>query len=314
MIWCGIMTGCRRFTPARAGPAARALAVLAAAIMSTLSAPAGGTAAVGTKEGMVRSPDGVPIHYIVAGRGDPALIFVHGWSGDLHFWDGQIGRFAARHRVAAIDLAGHGASGGQRAAWTMEAFARDVESVARKLRLRKLVLVGHSMGAVVGLEAARLMPDRVAALVPVDMLHDVEHRAPAEQIDQLFADLEKDYPAAATAFVRRLFPRTADPELVARVASQVAARTPATAVAVIREVFAYDQAAGLSKVRAPIRAINGDWIPTSLDNNRRHHPRFDALVMKGVGHFPMLEAPEEFNRLLADAVSDLAEPDQTAGR
>lgn len=59
----------------------------------------------------VRSADGLPVRYEVLGDGTPALVFVHGWSCDRRYWDGQVGYFADRHRVVAIDLAGHGESG-----------------------------------------------------------------------------------------------------------------------------------------------------------------------------------------------------------
>jgi pimeloyl-ACP methyl ester carboxylesterase len=63
------------------------------------------------------SADGVPIHYEIHGSGSPALVFVHGWCRDRRCWDGQVQAFAPRHGVVALDLAGHGASGHDRASW-----------------------------------------------------------------------------------------------------------------------------------------------------------------------------------------------------
>jgi pimeloyl-ACP methyl ester carboxylesterase len=57
---------------------------------------------------VARSGDGVPIHYTVEGRGEPALVFVHCWNCDRHFWDAQLRAFRKTHRVVAIDLAGTG--------------------------------------------------------------------------------------------------------------------------------------------------------------------------------------------------------------
>ena len=55
----------------------------------------------------------------------------------------------------------------------------------------------------------------------------------------------------------------------------------------------------------PIRAINGDLWPTRIEANRKVTPDFDAVIMKDAGHYPMLERPDEFNRLLAGVAADL---------
>ena len=62
----------------------------------------------GVKAEVVSAKDGVPIHYSVQGKGEPALVFVHCWSCDRHFWDNQVPVFAKNHRVVTLDLPGHG--------------------------------------------------------------------------------------------------------------------------------------------------------------------------------------------------------------
>src|SRR5512141_2136675 len=78
--------------------------------------------------GTTTSPDGVLIRYDAAGKGDPALVFVHCGGCNRGFWDGQMARFVAKHRVAALDLAGYGQSGRGRTDWTMAAFGDGVVS------------------------------------------------------------------------------------------------------------------------------------------------------------------------------------------
>ena len=70
----------------------------------------------------------------------------------------------------------------------------------------------------------------------------------------------------------------------------------------------YDLGAAIRQAGVPIRAINGDLWPTAIDANRLLAPGFDAVIMKGAGHYPMLERPEEFNRILTDVVNALAAP------
>ncbi|HEY8370708.1 MAG TPA: hypothetical protein VIM86_15485, partial [Thermodesulfobacteriota bacterium] len=54
--------------------------------------------------------------------------------------------------------------------------------------------------------------------------------------------------------------------------------------------------------RAAIVAIDGDPFPTDLEAARRYAPRFDLIVMPGVSHYPMPDAPNRFTRLLEDAI------------
>jgi pimeloyl-ACP methyl ester carboxylesterase len=61
----------------------------------------------------------------------------------------------------------------------------------------------------------------------------------------------------------------------------------------------------LSQIKVPIRAINADMTPTNLDVNRKYAPQFDAVIIKGSGHYPMLEDPTRFNELLTDVLRNL---------
>jgi pimeloyl-ACP methyl ester carboxylesterase len=111
--------------------------------------------------GVATSRDGIPLTFEVHGSGTPALVFVHGWSCDRGYWSGQLAAFSDRHQVVAVDLAGHGESGGGRQTWTMAAFGDDVVAVVEQLGLGELVLIGHSMGGDVIVEAALRLGERV---------------------------------------------------------------------------------------------------------------------------------------------------------
>jgi pimeloyl-ACP methyl ester carboxylesterase len=55
-----------------------------------------------------------------------------------------------------------------------------------------------------------------------------------------------------------------------------------------------------------VRAINAPWVPTAFEVNRRYSPGFDAVIVEGVGHFLMLEAPDRFNQALRQTLQSLA--------
>ena len=114
------------------------------------------------------SRDGNRIAYETRGAGSPALLFVHGWSCNRRYWDSQLTPFSAHARVVALDLAGHGESDATRQTWSIAAFGADVVAVVDDLDLDDAILVGHSMGADVILEAAANSRSRVRGLVWVD--------------------------------------------------------------------------------------------------------------------------------------------------
>ena len=60
----------------------------------------------------------------------------------------------------------------------------------------------------------------------------------------------------------------------------------------------------LKEVKAPITCINSYRYPTNVESNQLYAPSFKAKLMSGVGHFNMLEDPDEFNRLLEETIQE----------
>jgi pimeloyl-ACP methyl ester carboxylesterase len=260
-------------------------------------------------DGRARSTGGVEIVYGAAGSGETALVFIHGGLADRTFWAPQLSGLADRFRVVTLDLAGHGASGRTRAIWTIPAFGEDVCAVVEALGLRRVVIVGNLLGGPVALEAARRLRGRAIGVAGVDTLHDLTQRIdPAEARARADA-FRLDFPGACRAMVNMLFHPGTQGELRAW-AEQRMSTTPPDVVVRMMEGFAgYDMAVAARDAGVPIRAINGDLWPTNLERNRTIAPDFDAVVMPGAGHYPMLERPEEFNRILAEMVEGLKTED-----
>jgi len=214
--------------------------------------------------------------------------------------------FAKSHQVVIIDLPGHGTAGQERKAWSIESYADDVNTVITKLKLKRVILVGSSMGGPIALEATRRMPDRVVAIVPVDTLHNVDNTFDPKQLEEVLKQLRADYKVAVAGFLNQLFFSPSTPAAVkTRIISEVTARPPELALAILEGIFKYQPAPGLREVKVPIRAINGDMTPTNLEVNRKYAPQFDAVIMEGTGHYPMLENPARFNELLAEFIGSL---------
>lgn len=251
------------------------------------------------------APDGVEIVYSAAGKGEPALVFVHGGLANRAFWDGQLRAFAARHRTIAVDLAGHGESGADREKWGIPEFGADVKAVVDAEKIDIVILFGNSLGGPVAIEAGLLLPGRALGVVGIDTFQQLGGVFTAEEVGQRAELFEKDYAGSLKAMIGLLFHKDTDPALVADAEKRMMGTPPAAAKAMFLGMAGYDMGAAAARLAAPIRAINGDLYPTDVEGNRRIKPDFDAVIMKHMGHYPMLERPDEFNRLVAEMVAAL---------
>lgn len=263
----------------------------------------------------VAAPDGVPIVYEVRGEaetGEPALVFVHCWGCDRTYWREQLNVFAADYRVVAMDLAGHGEAGTGRESWKILELAGDVEAVADALGLERMILIGHSMGGPVSLEAARRMPGRVVGIVAVDTLHNAEFEFPPEAVAQLIAAFEADFTGTVAGFIRGMYQPGADPAVVDWTVKKAQGTDQAAAIGLMRDFESLDFPAMFSAAKVPIRAINaapaGPMQPVTEVEINRKYADFDAVLMAGVGHFLQLERPAELNSHLRAVVAELAAP------
>ena len=252
------------------------------------------------------SPDGIELRYDVAGAGSPAVVFVHGWSCDRTYWREQLTAFAGRHLVVALDLAGHGESGIGRPAWTMPAFGDDVVAVVDQLELERMILVGHSMGGDVVVEAALRLGDRVSGVVWVDTYQTLEDPSSAEELDAFVEPFRRDFSGP-------------DPDVHPRPVPVDGGSGPGRVGGGGHGVGAARHRARRGGLRVGQRrpdpgcAATGSRCRSSRSTpttgRRTSTPcaatRVSTVIVHGVGHFPMLEDPAQFNRVLDEVVATL---------
>lgn len=254
---------------------------------------------------MTHSRDGVEIAYATHGTGDgaegPAVVLVHGWAGNRTYWARQIDYLVERYQVITVDLGGHGESGLGRADWNLAAFGDDVVAVVDEVGAQKVALVGHSMGGDAIVHAARRLGDRVAGLVWIDAFRSLgnESESSPEEVESFLAPFRDEFAAAVEQFVRNMLPAAADGQLVDRISTDMAATSREVALGSLRYARNREPAmlAALPHIAAPIVAINPDIAPTDVDSMRQHG--VEPIVLKDVGHFLMIEAPDRFNPVLA---------------
>jgi pimeloyl-ACP methyl ester carboxylesterase len=254
-----------------------------------------------------RLPDGVALAYVDRGSGEPALVFIHCGTCQMGMWTETLQAFAPTHRVVAMDLAGHGKSTANRREWSMPGLGADVAALVEALKLRRVVIVGNSLGGPTALEAAkRLGPERVLGIVAVDTLQNVEAVWPEESFQTILASYRRDFAATCGPYMLQLLPDTATQMVRDRVARETCKNDPKAFVELLATLRGYDEAAALRAARVPLRAINSTLFPTAVEVNRKHARSFEVSLMEGVGHYPQVERPAEFQEKLRRFVDELA--------
>ena len=256
---------------------------------------------------IVTSADGVHIEYHVYGDGEPAVVLIHGWACDGNYWKEQIAPLKAKYTTVTVDLAGHGASGANRTDWSMGNFGEDVAAVVRQIHNKKIVLVGHSMGAPVALEAARRIGDRVVGIIAVDSFKTIgQPPMPDAQIEKLLKPFRDNFIGHTREFVTSgFFADGADPKFIQKVAYDMSLEPPQVAVGAMQSLLKMDIDALLPEIKAPIEAINSDLAPTDEARIKKTLPGFKLITVPKTGHFLMMEAADRFNPILIQEVDAL---------
>jgi len=278
----------------------RPLATLCVSLLGLPSIPASGAMA----SSRFAELDGHKIHYLSFGKGDQAVVFIHGWTCDSTFWKMQAPVYENR-RSLLIDLPGHGLSDKPKIPYTMELFARAVNAVIADAKVRPATLVGHSMGTPVAIEFLRLYPRRVAGLVIVDGFvpqtpNDDAERVIENQRKQLADSFRgPNYKTFANHMLDFMFTENTPPALREQITAKML-RAPQYVMASAMEGMVSMSPVTESWPTLPVAAMMVKRYNSALyqDFLKEHFHLVDYRDFEGAGHFLMLEQPAAFNELL----------------
>jgi len=155
----------------------------------------------------------------------------------------------------------------------MEAFAQDLIAVVNAVKPKKIVLIGHSMGGGIIVEAAPLLQRKVIGLIGVDTLHNAEYKFAHEEYEKFVAPVRKDFVKGSEPFLRSMFTAKSDPALIKKIVKNMSSCPPQVGLGAWDSLFSYDLASALDKIKVPVRSINADKYLTNLEANRRHTDR-----------------------------------------
>lgn len=242
------------------------------------------------------------VHYEALGRGKP-LIFIHGWLGSWRYWWPSMQALSSHFRTFALDLWGFGDSSKVKEKYATEEYVMLLEAFVERLGIvEPAIIVGHGLGASVGLRYAARNPEKAARLA----VSALPFNDDAINMRLLRNDLH-------SAVERVLEHPGSFPELE----TEARKTDPAVLTALTQERVHLDTLSKLEQVQCPTLIIFGDQDPLVQHPNGTH-PTQPAMAsnravvtLSSCMHFPMLEQSAKFNRLIldfvyADDVSNLA--------
>ncbi len=246
----------------------------------------------------VASTDGSLIRYDTKGQEGLTIVFVHCWTCSHKFWTPQLEHFAKQYQVVWVDLAGHGESGNQREQYTMQSFGQDVAAVVQKIDAQQVVLVGHSMGGPVALEAAKLLGDRVVGIVGIDTFYTpFTYPTTVDQIEAFVGPFKENYTKASQGMVQSMFISDADSTTRKSITRALPGADKKVGVSALYEIFYWNAEQGdASRRQFADRLYNINAAPTGTER-----PLHKSVVLApGVGHFIPQVKPDVFNRILEE--------------
>lgn len=246
--------------------------------------------------------NGIRIHAEEQGQGARSLVFLHYWGGSSRTWRHVTGALAHGYRTIAIDHRGWGRSDAPLSGHSLKDLAADALGVTEALGLKDYILVGHSMGGKVAQLLASLRPEGLRGLVLVAPSPPEPMRLPAPTREAMInayssrEGVEGVIDAVLTAKTLNLVDRE-------QVIADSLRGSPQAKAAWPRAASQEDITSQVAAIEVPTLVIAGelDRVDSVETLRTKVLPRLGEAtfeVLPGVGHLPMLEAPQALSRLI----------------
>ncbi len=257
------------------------------------------------KDGSVQVGD-IKMHYVEAGTGDRALVFIPGWTMTAEVWKEQIPYFAARgFHVFAIDPRSHGQTTKTEAGNTYQQHAADLHEFLKTMKLEHGALVGWASGVTVLLEyissPEALQPEKLVFVDGNPCGHqetDYSFGMTMQQARTFALSMEEDRPKAVNQWVRGLF-RGRQAELLYKEVADGVMKTPlGAAMALFFDGYTGDRRPALARVPVPTLVLApqdgrllGEYVQSKIQ-------RAKLEVVPEAGSALFLDKPQTFNQLV----------------
>ena len=227
------------------------------------------------------------VHYEALGRGKP-VVFLHGWVGSWRYWIPAMQAASNSFRAYAVDLYGFGETARESLGYTLERQAELVQDFLAQLGIGRVAIIAHGLGALVSFVFTLRRKDCVDRILAVNC--PLDYSAVNRRV-------HKANTLELTGWLSSRSPGSADFLVDAPKADQKAVHTSMIGLQ-SNNLFNEVKAAGI-----PILLLYGAKDPAiqtpNLAVDANQTVQMHQIIMDGSGHFPMIDEPAQFNRLMA---------------
>ncbi|MER2006398.1 MAG: alpha/beta hydrolase [Psychrobacillus sp.] len=257
---------------------------------------------------------------IITGKGNQAILFAPGFGCDQNMWRLVAPAFEEKYRVILFDYVGSGKS--DYSAYNsskysdLNGYVQDVLEICEGLELKKPILVGHSVGSIIGMLASIQKPDCFERLIMIGpspcYLNDPPNYIGGferEDLEGLIDMLEMNYIGWANYLAQVIMKNPERPELSKELEESFCSTNPMVARQFAVATFFSDNRKDLAKVNIPslILQCSDDTIaPYAVGNYmHRHMPESTLYLMQATGHCPHISHPEETIHLIGKYLDEV---------
>ena len=247
----------------------------------------------------------IKISYTDAGKGT-AVVLLHGFLENKSMWNNLLPELITKYRVITIDLLGHGETECLGYVHSMEDQADMVHEVLQDLKIRKVVLIGHSMGGYVTLAFAELYPKNVKGIVLLNSTARADSAERKTNRDRAIVAVKQNYTAFVRMSIANLFSEKNREILLDEIenAKKEALKTPLQGIVASLEGMKIrkDREALLHFGTFPILLILGKQDPVlNYEENKNQIEKTKVQLVKFPdGHMSHIENREELTKVLVD--------------
>ena len=226
------------------------------------------------------------VHYEVLGRGRP-VIFLHGWVGSWRYWISAMQVTSTSYRAYALDLWGFGDTTHNVLNYSLDQQANLLDRFLNEMGIGKIALVGHGLGALVGMTFAARFPQSVDRMMAISCPLDYQ---------AVNARLRTGTPAELSEW---LSSRTPEATTALSDASKADAKAIADSLAGLQANNVFNS---FRTLNIPCLLVYGDKDPAIVipDGEYSLSTMTHQVELESSGHFPMIDETTRFNRLLTD--------------
>jgi len=291
------------------------LAVIGAVFVNAFLVDRTTRAAVARDGGAIEATGVVPANVLVEGDG-PTIVLIHGFGAALDWWDGIVPQLAEDHRIIRLDLIGHGGTEAPQRGYSIERQAALVAAVLDAHNADKVTVIGHSMGGEVATALAEARPERIDRMILIDtppagaVSFDTLTRLYLSPVVGPLLDRFANDALYREALAQGFAPGFDVPQ---RFVADLAQLTYPAAVAAHDGSFTFRSAATIPERLAalqpapPLLVIFGRLdviVPVAEAQKYRAVPGARIETIDGVGHSPMVEAPDRTLALIRAFLAD----------